>query len=182
MREVTPNSDVLKGSVFHRLIQRAFPEWFPFDSIRFFHPFYTGQQNAAYAKKQGFENLFKMQSDWVPTRGPEEAHYEYSYSNSEPRKPVKPVYFSDMAQVKAVLEDKSGLIRSSASFDKSWLPEKIAKLLAPGNLKPKPAEQNVNDVDKAMVLEYFTALTREIMNREVYAVDDHTYQIDVTRE
>lgn len=46
MKEVTPDNDVLKSSVFHQLLQRAFPERFPADLIRFFYPFYTSEKNA----------------------------------------------------------------------------------------------------------------------------------------
>lgn len=33
MKEVMPDNEVCKSSVFHRLLQRAFPGWFPYDSM-----------------------------------------------------------------------------------------------------------------------------------------------------
>ena len=75
MEEVTPDSDVLKSSVFHRLIQRAFPGWFPYDSIRYLHPFYTKTQNQQFAESQGY----------LP-----------DFDSTNPRKPAKPIYSTTM--------------------------------------------------------------------------------------
>lgn len=115
MKEVTPDSDVLKNSVFHRLIQRAFPDWFPYDSIRSFHPFYTKTQNQKYATDQGYLDDF---------------------NNANPKKPEKPVYLSDYESVKAVLDGGPDAIVNPVAFDKG-LPTKVKEILNPGNPLPK---------------------------------------------
>lgn len=165
MKEVTPDSDVLKSSVFHRLIQRAFPEWFPYDSIHFFHPFYTTAQNTKYAKEQGY---------WP------------DFSTTIPTKPVKPIYLNKYEDVKAVLDGGPDTFVNPAAFD-NGLPAKVKEILNPGETS-KTKAQDVEGTkpwsDDGMVLEYFTTLTREIIRREVIKVDTEkpTYQIDVTRE
>ena len=79
MKEVTPDPDVVKGSVFHRLIQRAFPEWFPYDSISFFHPFYTPETNAKLAKEQGYKDVFRFESK-IDKSAPGGIRYDFTAS------------------------------------------------------------------------------------------------------
>ena len=110
--------------------------------------------------------------------------YMYDWARSEPRKPVKPVFLTKYEVVKAALSDASSdMLMNPACFDRAWMPGRIAEILAPGHLKPKPSENNLVGADANMLLDYFTVVTREMINREAYAVDDQpTYQIDVTRE
>lgn len=186
MKEVTPDSDILKGSVFHRVIQRAFPGWFDYDSVRFFHPFYTSQQNAKYAREQGYDRDFKMKSEvvkWNLMNQPVE--YKYDVTASMPKKPPKPVYLSDYAEVKAILSEESGAVINPACLGTAWLPDKVAEILNPGTSRPKSAEHLAIPLeDKRMVLDYFASVTREIVQREAITVDKKrpVYQIDVTRE
>ena len=175
MKEMTPDPDVLKGSVFHRLIQRAFP----YDSVNFFHPFYTAETNAKLAKEQGYEDVFKFESK-VDKCAPGE--YKYDCIAFLPKKPANPVHLSDYAEVKSVLRDASDDLVNPACTDSVWFPKKGAEILVPGRIKSKP--KLAIDVDARMVLDYFAAVTREVVKREVITVDAQqpTYQIDVTRE
>ena len=162
MKEVTPDTDVLKSSVFHRLIQRAFPGWFPYDSIRFFHPFYTKDTNQKYAKDQGYLD---------------------DLNDANPKKPEKPVYLSDYESIKAVLDGGPDAFVNPAAFDKG-LPTKVKEILNPGKTLPKEESKEKPWQDDRMVLDYFTQLTRQIIKREIIKVGSQkpTYQIDVTRE
>ncbi|MCJ1308958.1 hypothetical protein MMC25_002613 [Agyrium rufum] len=54
MREVTSDPSILKGSVFHRLFQRAFPGHFEFNSVHLWQPLYTPAMNIVLAKEQGY--------------------------------------------------------------------------------------------------------------------------------
>ncbi|MCJ1476683.1 hypothetical protein MMC13_005351 [Lambiella insularis] len=54
MREVTSDPNILKGSVFHRLFQRAFPGYFKYNSIHLWQPFYTPAMNIVLANQQGY--------------------------------------------------------------------------------------------------------------------------------
>ena len=186
MKEVTPDNDMLKSSVFHRLIQRAFPEWFPYDSIRFFHPFYTADTNAKYAYEQNYAESFKIQRtsfDQPFARKP--PVYEYIVEASEPKKPLKPVYLSKYDEVKALLSQKPDVVINPACSDISSLPPKVAQVLTPGqtqyNLSPR---DNHSPDDTRLTIAYFTNLMREIIQREIIKVNTTKpiYQIDVTRE
>ena len=188
MKEVTPDLDTLKSSVFHRLIQRAFPEWFPYDSVRFFHPFYTGRTNAKYAKEQGYEPDFKMTAKPIRSvlwGNPDyDKDYEYNFTASEPAKPLKPVYMSTYDDVQTILQNPKVFVNPVCTHT-SWLPAKVAAVLdlAKRTMEPK-LNLNMPELDKNMILDYFTSLTRAIIRREVIAVnrDKTVFQIDATRE
>lgn len=133
MKEVTPDNDVLKSSMFHRLLQRAFPEWYPYSSIRFFHPFYTAQKNAELANQQGFSYGFDIQAkatkkNWLG----KPIEFEYDTSDSNPRRPSKPVYLYRKSEIKQVMEDRSDTIVHPARLRLKDLPDEIAAVLEPG--------------------------------------------------
>lgn len=177
MKEVTPDPDVVKGSVFHRLIQRAFPEWFPYDSISFFHPFYTNETNAKLAMAQGYSDVFGFVNK-IDKSVP--GGIRYDCTASLPKKPVKPVYLSEYAEVKSVLRDESESLVDLVCTDTAWVPKQVAELLIPSKGMSKLA---IN-IDPRMLLDYFAAVTRDIVKREVITVDvqQPIYQVDVTRE
>lgn len=52
MREVTSDPTVLKGSVFHRLFQRAFPGYFKHNAVHLWQPFITPAKNIIIAEQQ----------------------------------------------------------------------------------------------------------------------------------
>ena len=54
MHEVSSDQNVLKGSVFHRLFQRAFPGYFNYNSIHLWQPFYTPAMNIVLAGQQKY--------------------------------------------------------------------------------------------------------------------------------
>lgn len=185
MKEVTPDNDVLKSSVFHRLMQRAFPEWFPYDSIRFFHPFYTAEKNAEFAREQGYAANFKMQfepyRDWL-LRQPS---FENDVRTSDPRKPPKPVYLSKYADVKALLAQRPKLVINPACLETASLPAKVVDVLVHGQAKYNSTSKDNDSPDSTqLTMDYFANLMRKIVQREVITVDGGKpiYQIDVTRE
>ncbi|MCJ1465542.1 hypothetical protein MMC07_004160 [Pseudocyphellaria aurata] len=53
MHEVTADPQVLNGSVFHRLFQRAFPGYLKFNSVHLWQPLFTPRKNIELAKQQG---------------------------------------------------------------------------------------------------------------------------------
>ena len=173
MKEVTPDSSVLKSSVFHRLIQRAFPEWFSYDAIQFFHPFYTRGKNIEYAGKQEYGDPKKK-----------ETYLTYLKGDFKPTKPVKPVYISRYAVVKAILSDELGIFANPGWLDKMAWPEGF-EAIQPRIWKAKAGISP----DRRKIIDYFSAITREIVKREVITiptpypkVGQKIFQIDATRE
>jgi len=53
MREVSSVPEVMKGSVMHRLFQRAFPGFFTYNSLHLWQPFHIPGMNYVLAKAQG---------------------------------------------------------------------------------------------------------------------------------
>ncbi|KAL9630499.1 MAG: hypothetical protein Q9204_004692 [Flavoplaca sp. TL-2023a] len=183
MKEVSPDNDTLKSSVFHRLLQRAFPEWFPYDSIRFFHPFYTSEQNAEFAKKQGYDSIFKMAPSQPITAAPKK---KWNVEGSEPRKPHKPLLLTRYDEIKAVLSTGADEIIHPAFTDLSSLPKNVASALSSIRVKGQTATSKCSPADANVVNEYFAQQMRAIVEREVITVHKDktksTFQVDVTRE
>ncbi|KAG8527867.1 uncharacterized protein KY384_006783 [Bacidia gigantensis] len=185
MKEVSPDNDTLKSSVFHRLMQRAFPEWFPYDSIRFFHPFYTAKKNAEYAQQQGYAPEFKMEANVIqrdsfsrPTK------FEYITAASEPRKPLKPLYLDDYEKIDALLSDQSDKIVHPARLELSSLPTEVAAVLKPEQKKAGPGAVKDIKVNSSKIMAYFESIMIDMIKREFITVNKAkpTYQLDVTRD
>ncbi|KAJ9424436.1 heme peroxidase-domain-containing protein [Fusarium oxysporum] len=164
MKEVTPNNEVCKSSVFHRLLQRAFPGWFPSNTIRFFHPFYTAKQNAIYAEAQGYGDWFKETVD----------HPKVAVA-APVQKPEKPWYLSKYDDIKIILQGEK-----AKNFTNP------ADVLNPIPAKDPPTyssviDDYVKDVD-ADLKKYLDQEMREIVKRESVSMTNSTFQIDATRD
>lgn len=185
MKEVTPDPDVLKGSVFHRLIQRAFPDWFPYDSIRFFHPFYTGDKNLTLAKQQGYQKQFKDKTD------------------SGPKKPSKPIVVSAYDKVKEILAKGPNSFVNTVFLNQDVLPPKIRDIVQPGylttinqaisqSMSTAGSSSSLSEDDESMLLRYFAVVTREMVLRAVITIPapygddkperDYILQFDTIRD
>jgi hypothetical protein len=185
MKEVTPDNDTCKSSVFHRLVQRAFPEWFPYDSVQFFHPFYTRQTNAKFAHEQGYakEKEFRMSEKEV--KYDEYERPVYDVSASKPSRPWKPVYLADPEKISAILSDPSNFVhpafKNASSFPDCF------QWMFDSNSPTKSGPHNSNrqepvQEDVAAITQYFTKLMRTIIKRESITMNNTTLQIDATRE
>lgn len=60
MREVTSIPEVMKGSVMHRLFQRAFPGFFPYNSLHLWQPFHIPAMNYVLNHGQRLANEQKL--------------------------------------------------------------------------------------------------------------------------
>lgn len=186
MKEVTPDNDVCKSSVFHRIFQRAFPEWFPSDSIRFFHPFYTGKKNATLAMQQGYGQDFRILSE--PTKYSwtgKPLEWKFDLNPSDPNRPKKPLLLEDATRIKAVLNEGSDNLVHPARLNLAGLPEPIQAVLSPGQKMKKVVKKSPEiDCNNVEMLDYFLTLGRDIVKREFITMDAKvpTYQIDVVKE
>ena len=164
MKEVTPDNEVCKSSVFHRLIQRAFPGWFPYNSIRFFHPFYTEKQNENFAEKQGY--------------GPE-------FVTSPPNKPQKPLHLTKFNDIAKVLNDQGKIFCHPGLHHSANLPKKINEVLNPDQKNPTFTSKTLDDyfsTVKPDLKKYLDELMCSIIKRESVAMTNSIFQIDATRE
>lgn len=183
MKEVTPNNEICKSSVFHRLIQRAFPGWFPPDTVRFFHPFYTTKQNAVYAQGQGYGTQFRE------TAKKQSKPYA-DVANQLVQKPPKPRHFETFHDISIVLQgQQSGNFTNPAyRSDDTSLPQVVKDVLNPDRkwrpispALPKILEDHVKGAEKDLQ-RYLDELMRDIVKRESISVTNSTFQIDATRE
>ena len=179
MNQVSADYDNLKTSVFHRLLQRAFPEWFPYDSIRFFHPFYTAQTNAEFAIQQGYAPTFQL----------DRPHFDsvkstLIYPSSEPEKPAKPLFLNKYDDIQWVLSTGADEIIHPAFAQPENLPKKVQEALA--SIQSETSSSNDSLEDNTLTKLYFTLRMRATLEREVIKMtadqSDPVYQIDVTRE
>ncbi|KAK5080999.1 hypothetical protein LTR05_008316 [Lithohypha guttulata] len=183
MKEVTADNDICKSSVFHRLIQRAFPGWFPYDSIRFFHPFYTSQQNAKFAKEQGYAADFKMSPEpKIEGNG----NTVFDVAASEPMKPVKPLYLAEADKISLVIDNPHDFIHPAFKNPANF-PEVMQGLFKQQAGKRRqtrtatlPKDQVHEDLDG--IMKYFTKLMRNIIKRESITMKPNTYQLDAIRD
>jgi hypothetical protein len=181
MKEVTEDNDVCKSSVFHRLLQRAFPGWFPYDSVRFFHPFYTAQQNALFAQQQGYASEFRFKPGGVDEVSGTPI---FDVAGSMPQKPWKPVYLADVDRISIVLKDETGDFMHPALRDLTNFPPEIQEVLksrkSGGTGEPGPVSR-VHE-DTTAIMDYFTDIMHYIVKRESITMNSATYQLDATRE
>ncbi|KAL8867169.1 MAG: hypothetical protein Q9174_005832, partial [Haloplaca sp. 1 TL-2023] len=183
MKEVTPDMDNLKSSVFHRLLQRAFPEWYPYDTVRFFHPFYTAQQNATFAEKQGYGKSFQVKANPAPSPKPKDNAWDkWNCQGSEPQKPLKPVLLTDYDEINAVLATGADEIVHPALTKDASLPPKIQQALYTIRAKSTTMGDDDRPQSAKIIRAYFAEQTRVIIEREAITMDPNTFQVDVTRD
>ncbi|KAL6712910.1 hypothetical protein ACLMJK_009465 [Lecanora helva] len=180
MNQVSPDYDNLKTSVFHRLLQRAFPEWFPYDSIRFFHPFYTAQTNAQFALQQGYGATFRIDRPHFHS-----VKSALVYPASEPGKPPKPLYLNTYGDIEWVLSTGANEIIHPAFAEPANLPKKMQEALTSiQSKKPSKSEDSLESI--TVTKAYFTLRMQETLEREAIKMnasgENPTYQIDVTRD
>ncbi|KAF2150654.1 heme peroxidase [Myriangium duriaei CBS 260.36] len=92
--EVAQDYKTLGGSMMYKLIQRALPGWFPYNSLHVMQPFFTKKANKQIATEIGTIN---------------------QYTDKDPAKPVVPTILTRHAQITKVLTDQN-------AFGVPWLP------------------------------------------------------------
>ena len=172
MKEVTPENEICKSSAFHRILQRAFSGWFPYDSFRFFHPFYTLQQNALFAQQQGYAPEFRVSQK--PVRIDEELGrpiFDVAASASE--KPWNQLN----------LKDENGDFVHLALRDPASLSIQMQEDFKARESKiTKPSAQVPVHEDTEAIMDHFTQTMRSIIKREPITTPNATYQLDAVRE
>uniref|UniRef100_A0A0D2YHS7 Psi-producing oxygenase A n=1 Tax=Fusarium oxysporum (strain Fo5176) TaxID=660025 RepID=A0A0D2YHS7_FUSOF len=180
MKEVTPNNEILKSSVFHRLLQRAFPGWFPSNTIRFFHPFYTTKQNGAYAEAQGYGDWFKETVGKPKNKAVVAAPV---------CKPEKPWYLDQYDDICIVLKgDNSDQFTNPAYYYQANLPPVVRDVLKPDKEKEKKLPKSSVKIDNYVrdseeeLKQYLDELMKEMIKRESISMTNSTFQVDATRD
>lgn len=168
--EVQQDYKTLGGSMFYKLIQRALPGWFPFNSLHVMQPMYTKKANEAIAKKLGTINL---------------------YTQADPKPPRIVHMLAGGASVKEVLHDQRFIV--------PWLPavndlfpgsgKDYSWFMLAGD-KPENAAQKriVQDVFHGVpgfevaISDFIAEVGSKLLAKETFKMKEGLNQIDIIRD
>jgi hypothetical protein len=163
---VASDPELAQGGVLYRLLMRAFPGWYEYNSVYAMFPFTIPSE----ARKI------------LATRG-----VESQYSFKPPTKPQPEIFFSTAANAKKILGNQK-------TFNVIW-GDAISRLTGgvdymlsgdkPANTKQHAAVAKAiyTDVPDAMeeVWDFYTRFTEKFLRERSYLLDDF-YQVDAVRE
>jgi hypothetical protein len=170
MQEVQQDYKVLGGSMFYKLFQRAFPGWYPYNSLHCTQPMFTWKMNKQIAEEIGTIR---------------------QYTLNGPKKPLAPVILTKHSTICQVLKDQN-------SFRVPWLPalndlfpgqKDYSNFMlggdAPSNAKQRALVQNIiyaPDEFGQLIMEFVTATAKSCLEGEGFELNSNLRQIDILRE
>lgn len=164
MAEIKQNYETLGGSMLYRLIHRAFPNWFKFNSVYVMQPMYLPSMN---------EKIFKEFGTMI------------QYCLDPPAPPPKLTLLNTHAAITALLDDQANFkVKYGFQLPDLVFPEYMLQGDGPGNRDNHAfVAQRMMNVPTGLELyaksHYET--TRKILAREAYKLGD-TFQVDITKE
>ncbi|KAK6537517.1 hypothetical protein TWF694_011700 [Orbilia ellipsospora] len=209
MKEVTADNDTFKSSVFHRLLQRAFPEWYDADSVRFFHPFYTTKKNMEYAQEQGYGKAFDLPNFDPNNQRDIDKHAKAVLEKAMPKKPNQTYKLTETLKRENMTKNVTVVIKSREAavaivkdhndrfVNPSWLndyavPSAIRDVLQKNvDRSERPTLDLKIDVmghERDKIGTYFEKICLRVINtrRQVFEMGSETsdpvYQIDAVRD
>lgn len=187
MHEVTSDPKILKGSVFHRLFQRAFPGHFKYNSIYLWQPLYTPAKNMELAAEQQYlKDLAETEKD-LAEASEDPDQIRRIKKGKRPAKPPAPMEISDYSIIqdeilaKKELYVNPGVLDTGSSIDdllKNTLMSKARSL----DHATVVLQEMATKEKQRLFLDYFVDMSREITLRERRKFQGVTYQIDIVRE
>ncbi|KAH7407996.1 heme peroxidase [Cadophora sp. MPI-SDFR-AT-0126] len=171
IQEVQQDYKVLGGSMFYRLFQRAFPGWYPYNSLHIMQPMFTWKMNKQIAEEIGTLKLYSLKG---------------------PKNPTAPIILTKHSTIIQVLKDQT-------SFRVPWLPalndlfpgkkDYSAFMLSgdgPENSKQRTLLQSIMygpDEFTKLISEFVTATAKKSLELEGFKMNtDNLCQIDVIRD
>jgi hypothetical protein len=163
---VASDPEVAQGGCMYRLLMRAFPEWYEYNTVYALYPFTIPKESEKIYKGLGVAS---------------------SYSFNPPKKPQDPIFFSTAANAKAILGNQK-------TFKVIW-GEAISRLTGGVDYmlsadKPANSAQHAavykalyNDVEGGMeeVWDFYVKYTEKFLRERSYQLDNF-FQIDAVRE
>ncbi|KAF2478296.1 prostaglandin G/H synthase 2/cyclooxygenase 2, pgh2/cox2 [Lindgomyces ingoldianus] len=168
--EVAPDYRVLAGSMYYKLIQRALPGWFPYNSLHVMQPFYTKEKNAEIAKEIGT--------------------YKY-YTEADPKKPPTPKIVMGHDAVKKVLVDQRSFMVPWAPALNAMFPGErdFTGFMLGGDQPANTAQRNlVGDIIyspqqfKQLLSNTVVDLAKTCLTSEEFVIGGPGRQIDILRD
>lgn len=159
----------LGGSMFYKLFQRAFPGWFPYNSLHIMQPMFTRKMNEQIAREIGTINRYTL---------------------ADPAPPPKPVVIAKHSTVTQVLKDQANFQVPWAAALNDMIPGKDYSTFMLGADKPaNTAQRNlVGDIiygpEEFKNLLSTTALSvgKDLLQRETLILTKDLHQLDIVRE
>ena len=205
MNEVSSDPKILKGGVFHRLFQRAFPGYFNFDSLYLWEPFYTPKRNAKLAEEQGLAfdlDVVPKKDIPVMTAAERDTKYtEISYRKFIDYAPDRDmtVYAPKITAKRnpaIEVDDYDTIKHVILGSEKGQYPfPGIEKSLPKSALRDVLTNQDLHDeatallgtldfgVDKEkLILDYFLSMSKNVLNERKRFFQGSIRQIDIIRE
>jgi len=193
MREVMSDPDILKGSVFHRLWQRAFPGYFKYNSVLLWQPFYTPKMNLEVAARQSnyLELLDEGPADLV--KNPEDPEFVWMLKpEKHPSKRPAAVSISDYQTIYDIVNGKmSKNFVNPGVLEKKAIPgDALKAVLTNGSVGDAAGllGKLVKDKEQTLFLDYFFSMSKTIVKRERRRMqkrkvrEEYVYQIDIIKE
>ncbi|KAL8627546.1 hypothetical protein Q9189_006747 [Teloschistes chrysophthalmus] len=164
MAEVKQNYDTLGGSMMYRLIQRAVPKWFKFNSIYVMQPMYLPSMNKEIAEQFGTID---------------------QYSLDPPAAPPKTTVLSTHAAIAALLDDQANFkVKYGMQLPDLVFPEYMLQGDGAANRENhRFVAQRMMNVPGGLDLyaKAFDESMRTILKRESYKLGKQ-YQVDMTKD
>ena len=164
MAEVQQNYETLGGSMLYRLIHRAVPKWFKFNSIYVMQPMYLPSMNEEIAKQ--FNTIDQ-------------------YSLDPPAPPPKITVLSTHAAITALLNDQTNFkVKYGIQLPDLVFPEYMLQGDGAANRENHAfVAQRIMNVPGGLNLyaKAFEEITRKILAREAYKLGNR-FQVDITKE
>ncbi|KAL8768874.1 MAG: hypothetical protein Q9194_005595 [Teloschistes cf. exilis] len=164
MAEVKQNYDTLGGSMMYRLIQRAVPKWFKFNSIYVMQPMYLPSMNKEIAEQFGTID---------------------QYSLDPPAAPPKTTVLNTHAAIAALLDDQANFkVKYGMQLPDLVFPEYMLQGDGAANRENhKFVAQRMMNVPGGLDLyaKAFDESMRTILKREAYKLGKQ-YQVDMTKD
>ncbi|KAK6346772.1 hypothetical protein TWF696_006881 [Orbilia brochopaga] len=209
MKEVTADNGTFKSSVFHRLLQRSFPDWYDSESVRFFHPFYTTETNMTYAKAQGYGDAFGL-PNFNPNKPADvKKHLPEVVAKAAPKKP-NPTYRLTSNLTRASMPKNVTIVvktreaaeeilkkRGDVFINPPWLdsyavPKAVRDVLGramdPAKRVAADLHIDIMGAERDKISAYFEKVSIRVINhrRQVFRAGDKnkdpTYQLDAVRD
>ena len=164
MAEVKQNYETLGGSMLYRLIHRAVPKWFKFNSIYVMQPMYLPSMNKEIA--QQFNTIDQ-------------------YSLDPPAPPPKTTVLNTYAAISAILNDQTNFkVKYGIQLPDLVFPEYMLQGDGAANRENHAfVAKRLFDVPGGLNLyaKSFEETMRNILKRESYKLGPQ-YQVDMTKE
>ena len=188
MHEVTSDPKILKGSVFHRLFQRAFPGYFKYNSIYLWQPLYTPAKNMELAAEQNYlKDLAETPKDLEAASPTDPDQTCRIRPGKRPVKAPAPMEISDYNTIQNEILAKKDLyvnpgVRDTMSSSDGFLKNTLVSKAGSLDDRTGLLHEMVTKETKKLFLEYFVNMCHEIAIRERRKFQGVTYQIDIVRE